>query len=183
MENGLVPAGRWVKKVLRGVTAAAFLLTISIATVQIISRYLPNDFPVDFLWTGELATNLLVFVIFFGAVLAELDGGQLRIDIVRNQIESMIGSVYELLVLVTTLVFTGLVVYGAYTQAQASWSNTGLVLTWFRTGYLYAFILIAFVLLSGLRLWRAGVIVRTFFSGGARPDEKPDSGEDDRRRL
>lgn len=150
----------WGLKLLRGATIAAFLLTISIAILQIVARYLPNSISTRLLWTGELATNLLIFVIFFGAVLAEIEGGQLRIDFLRDQIEARIGQIYELFVLVASLSFTLIIVYGGVIVTQARWDSTGLMLSWFRIGYLYLFLTGAFALLSAIRIWRAGRIVR-----------------------
>lgn len=175
MAETLTSIGRLAQKGLRVTTVVAFLLTISVATLQIISRYLPRSFPIDFLWTGELSTYLLVFVIFFGAVLAEIDGGQLRIDIVRDQFVARIGSVYELFVLVTSVVFTVFVVYGAFLQAQGSWDRYGVMLSWFRIGYLYAIIVIAFGALTGLRLWRVLRLLRSWIGTGTQ------STDDDRQ--
>ena len=146
---------RWAKRALEVVTVGVFLLTIAVATLQIISRYLPDSVPYDFLWTGELSTYLLVFVIFFGSVLSEIEGGQLRIDIVRNQFTARIGAVYDLFILLSSLAFTLVIVYGAFLQAESSWDRYGVLLTWFRIGYLYIFVLVAFALLSGLRLRRS----------------------------
>lgn len=168
--------GWFAKKALRMITVAAFLLTIGVATLQIVSRYLPGGSTSRFLWTGEMSTYLLVFVIFFGAVLAEIDGGQLRIDIVRNQIIARIGSVYELFILVSSISFTVLIVYGAFLQSQASWDRYGTLLTWFRIGYLYAFIAIAFSVLTGLRLWRAVAILRAWYGARTRPTDDDREG-------
>jgi TRAP-type C4-dicarboxylate transport system permease small subunit len=156
---------RWANRALEVVTVGAFLLTIAVATLQVISRYLPDSVPYGFLWTGELSTYLLVFVVFFGSVLAEIKGGQLRIDIVRDQFVARIGSVYELFVLLSSLAFTLIVVYGAFLQAQATWDRYGLLLTWFRIGYLYVFVMVAFSLLSALRLRRSVNILRAFRRG------------------
>lgn len=165
MNARLASTGRSAKKALQVVTVGVFLLTLCVATLQIVSRYLPRDFPIGFLWTGELSTYLLVFIVFFGAVLAEIDGGQLRIDILRDQLVARIGSVYELFVLVSSLAFTVLVVYGAFLQAQGSWDRYGVMLTWFRVGYLYAFMVVSFGILTGLRLWRAVGILRAWAGG------------------
>lgn len=164
------------KKALRVITAGAFLLMIGVATLQVISRYLPNDFPYNFLWTGELATYLLVFVIFFGAVLAEIDGGQLRIDILRAQLVARIGTVYELFILVSSLTFTVVVIYGAILQTQASWDRHGLLLTWFKIGYLYAIISIAFVILSALRIWRSVEIIKNLNDVSVQPSDEEERG-------
>lgn len=176
MNETLASTSRMMRRALRAVTVGAFLLTIGVASLQILSRHLPRDFPIGFLWTGELSTYLLVFVIFFGAVLAEIDGGQLRIDIVRDQFVARIGAVYELFVLVSSLAFTVLIVYGSFLQAQGSWNRHGVMLTWFRIGYLYAFIMIAFATLTGLRLWRSVEILRTWIGG-----DNPSSDEEDRQ--
>lgn len=176
MNATLASTIRSAKKALQAITVGAFLLTICVASLQIVSRYLPRDFPVKFLWTGELSTHLLVFVIFFGAVLAEIDGGQLRIDIVRNQLVARIGSVYELFVLVSSLAFTVLIVYGAFLQAQASWDRHGVMLTWFRIGYLYAFIAIAFGILTSLRVGQAVRILLAWFGAGTRPTDDDREG-------
>jgi TRAP-type C4-dicarboxylate transport system permease small subunit len=149
---------------------AAFLLTIGIATLQIISRYLPKRVSTNLLWTGELATNMLIFVIFFGAVLAEIEGGQLSIGFLRDQIEARIGSIYELFVLVSSLAFTLPVVYGGIFVTQARWNSTGLLLPWFRVGYLYLFLTLAFAFLSVIRIWRAGTTVRKLFEQYRRSD-------------
>lgn len=176
MNGTLKSTGRFAKKALRVITVAVFLLTIGVATLQIVSRYLPGGLTTSFLWTGEASTYLLVFVIFFGAVLAEIDGGQLRIDIVRDQVVARIGSVYELFVLVSSLSFTVLIVYGAFLQSQAAWDRHGLMLTWFRIGYLYAFIAIAFGVLTALRLWRAVDILRAWYGAGTRSTDDEREG-------
>lgn len=177
MYDTLKTSLRWANSALEAITVGVFLLTIAVATLQIVSRYLPDSVPYNFLWTGELSTYLLVFVIFFGAVLAEIEGGQLRIDIVRNQFVARIGSVYELFVLLSSLAFTLIVVYGAFLQAQASWDRYGLLLTWFRIGYLYVFVTVAFALLSALRLRRSVNILWAFRRGEAmNPDDTEREG-------
>lgn len=177
MEDAFETTKTVSKKGLRIVTGGVFLLMIGVATLQVVSRYLPDSVPFNFLWTGELATYMLVFVVFFGAVLAEIDGGQLRIDIVRDQFIARIGSVYELFVLVSSLAFTVVVVYGAFNQTLGSWDRTGLLLTWFKIGYLYAIITISFLILTVLRLWRSVDILTQWTRRGRHPSEDHERGE------
>ena len=143
-----------------------FLLVILIAQIQIVSRQLPREYSQRFLWTGELATNLLVFTIFFGAAAAELQGDQITVTVIRDRIVGVIGPAYRILLDLLTLGFVGAVIYGSYFQMLDGMSREGAVIHWFRAGYLFGFLMAAFVIIFFTLLIRTLFTLRREIAGG-----------------
>jgi TRAP-type C4-dicarboxylate transport system permease small subunit len=114
-----------------------------------------------------MATNLLVFTIFFGAAAAELQREQITVTVIRDRIVGVIGPSYRIFLYLLTLGFAGAVIYGSYFQMLDGWSRQGAVIHWFRAGYLFGFLMVAFVIIFITLLTRMIFIIRREVSGGA----------------
>jgi len=148
------------------IVTVVFLLVVFIAQLQIVSRQLPREYSQRFLWTGELATNLLVFIIFFGAAAAELQRDQITVTVIRDRIVGVTGSSYHVLLNLLTLGFVGAVIYGSYSQMLDGMSREGAVIHWFKAGYLFGFLTIAFVIIFITLLFRMLFTIRRDIAGG-----------------
>jgi TRAP-type C4-dicarboxylate transport system permease small subunit len=140
----------WGFRLFETVNILAFLLIIVLAVLQVVSRFLPAQLGggLSFTWTAELATNMFIFVIFVGSAATQIRDEHITITVFRDRITEHIPYLYDVIIHLAGFIFSAVVVYAAYEQTLAGWGSGGLAIQWFHSGYLYAFILIGFILIS-----------------------------------
>jgi TRAP-type C4-dicarboxylate transport system permease small subunit len=141
---------RWGFRLFEAVSILAFLLIIFLAVLQVVSRLLPDQLggSLSFTWTAELATNMFIFVIFVGSAATQIRDEHITITVLRDRITERVPYLYDMLIHLFGLTFSVMVAYAAYMQSRAAWGSGGLAIQWFHSGYLYAFILVGFVLIA-----------------------------------
>lgn len=161
------------EEILEKACVAVFLLMITVALFQVLSRFLPGWFPIsgsDFLWTEELSTHLLIFTIFVGAALVHLRERHITISFIRDRLVDRVGEVYLLIIMSLIILFSIIMVISSFQQMMKSLHLPTQYIPWFRTGFLYLFILTGFSIIFIIEVYRLKKKIYVAYTGGSSDD-------------
>ncbi|WP_248895780.1 TRAP transporter small permease [Haloplanus halobius] len=131
------------------VTTGMFLLTIVLATVQVLVRQLPIQ--IEFLfWTEPLARYLLIVMTYLGTAIAVRNDENVKIDLLQRWLQGVNPTLYHLLrILVSAFVlyFVYALFRGALLGAQGAWSS-GTNLPHLSYGMIHAMIAVSTILMG-----------------------------------
>lgn len=137
----------------------AIILAVQFAVViaQVVSRYVFNK---PLMWTDELAKFLLIYITFFGCVLAEKYDQNVRFDFLIKRLPPIGQLIANILVDIIICVFYLVIIYyGIQLSIQAHFMQ-GVAIKWIRWSYIYACIPISFALLVAMHVKRAIRVTR-----------------------
>jgi TRAP-type C4-dicarboxylate transport system permease small subunit len=123
---------------------ALFLLMIFTAVLGIIARQISG---IQFLWTGTVASVLLIFIIFLGAAIAEFEDDHIQIRFFSDRIVRRYPS-YDYIIDIVALVFATTVAVSASNLTVRYWGTHWADLLWLPTGLLYLSIAVGFGLIA-----------------------------------
>lgn len=97
----------------------AFLI---LASLQVVSRYVFNA---PFVWTEELSSSLVIWMVFLGASAVQREDGQIRVEILDNLLPARITAWIYLVYDIFVLAFLIALIYGGWkTLGELSYEKT-----------------------------------------------------------
>lgn len=139
------------------VTGAVLLAAMCVvAVVQVVSRYIFASPPA---WTEEMAMLLFAWLVFVGAALALKHNEHFAVDVLVTALPAWPRRIVHLLILILTLVFSGLLMWFGERLAEDNWTVKTAVLeiprTWLYASVPFGGALMLVRTLEGLvRWWR-----------------------------
>jgi TRAP-type C4-dicarboxylate transport system permease small subunit len=105
----------------QGLAAAGVLCVVAmmvIVTYDVIARYVFND-PTT--WAGEIASYLMIAIVFFGLAFNLRQGSHIRIDVLTNLAPARARQVLEVAAYAVGVVFSVLLLMGTWSRFENFW--------------------------------------------------------------
>jgi TRAP-type C4-dicarboxylate transport system permease small subunit len=144
---------------------ALLVAMVALVTWAVFTRYVLND---SLVWYDEFASYLLVWLTFFGAVVADYHRKHINFDLLVNKLKPTARRVADIVGEIAVLGFQFVLFYYGWVLTERMGDETAISLTWVKIAWVNVvlpvagamlFILSAtrlFVLLSGKPLPRGG---------------------------
>jgi len=133
-------------------------------TLGVVDRYVLGA---SLIWYDEFASYLLVWVTFYGAVMAAYHRRHIAFDTLVERLTPATRRGVAVAAELCVLVFQGILFYYGWVLADAIRADTAVSLVWVRMGWIYSVLPIS----GGLMLLMSLVDLATLLQGGAlRPE-------------
>ena len=116
-------ADRTLSAITRGLMAVGVVCVVTmmaLTTVDVIARYVFNS---PTLWADEMASYLLIAIVFLGLAPNVRDDGHIRIDVVTNLVSGRPRLALEVVAYGAGIVFSVLLLLGTWTRFENFWSR------------------------------------------------------------
>lgn len=131
------------------VTTGMFLLTIVLATIQVLVRQLPIQ--IEFLfWTEPLARYLLIVMTYLGTAIAIRNDENVKINLLQRWLKRVNPTLYHVLTVLVSafiLYFVYALLRGALLGVQGAWSS-GTNLPYLSYGMIHGMIAVSAILMG-----------------------------------
>ena len=105
---------------LMAVGVVCVVMMMGLTTVDVIARYAFNS---PTLWADEIASYLLIAIVFLGLAPNVRDDGHIRIDVVTNLVSGRARLALEAFAYGAGIVFSALLLLGTWTRFDNFWSR------------------------------------------------------------
>ncbi|XVH33426.1 TRAP transporter small permease (plasmid) [Haloferacaceae archaeon DSL9] len=169
----------WYDRVILYTATALFALTIALATVQVLVRQLNIQFLGSMYWTEPAARFVLIVATYLGAAVATRNREHISIKFILERIEvrwPSVGVLLRAFVVVITLIFISVALYGTLTSAVSDWRTSIGGIAFVTSGVLYLGISVGLFLMIFYDVLNLKEDLQAFFSEEERVEA---SGESD----
>lgn len=140
----------WYDKLIVYTAVGLFALTIVLATTQVLIRQLNIRFLGSMYWTEPAARFVLIVATYIGAAVATRNREHISIKFILERIETRwpyAGSVLRVVVVLVTLTFLAVALYGTLTSTVSDWRTSIGGISFVTSGVLYLGISIGLLLM------------------------------------
>jgi C4-dicarboxylate transporter, DctQ subunit len=117
---------RLIASVARGLCAAGVVCVVAmmvLTTGDVVARYVFNS---PTMWTDEMASYLLIAIVFLGLAQNLLTDGHIRIDVATSHVSPGARRVLEVLAFAVAVLFSIILIAGTWTRFANFWTRNTL---------------------------------------------------------
>jgi TRAP-type C4-dicarboxylate transport system permease small subunit len=117
---------RMIASVARGLCAVGVICVVGmmvLTTADVVARYVFNS---PTMWADEMASYLLIAIVFLGLAQNLRTNGHIRIDVVTNYVPPGVKRVLEVFAFVVAILFSMILIAGTWTRFYNFWTRNTL---------------------------------------------------------
>ena len=140
-----------VDRLLEGIVATVYGLTIVVMFIQVVMRYVFNE---PFTWAEELSRYCFIWIVYLGAAIASKRAAHLKVDYLAPYMPPRLRSRIHIIFLLGSTAFLLLIVVKGVELAKNFFVAPSYTMEWLPQGLVYAVIPLG-ALLMIVNMWRA----------------------------